>query len=297
MMADGTSLPGYHQDTSLFRDALNYTASTTGFRSLLIEKDYYCSLVLQDLAEFFNSGLVFKGGTCLSKVHLDFYRLSEDLDFAISIAANSRASNRSAAISPTRQHLTSLCQRHDCFTESEALIGHNNSKQYNAVYSYRSVITGQEEVIKLEVSLREPLLLPVEKRHARTLLMDPFTKKPAFNLVEVSVLAEREAYAEKIRAALTRREPAIRDFFDIDSAVRKGSLNHQEEAILTLVQQKLEIPGNDSINMSPEKKQNLERQITAQLAAVLRQEDYDNFDLERAFALVDEVARLISGRL
>ena len=29
--------------------------------------------------------LVFKGGTCLSKVHADFYRLSEDLDLIIPV--------------------------------------------------------------------------------------------------------------------------------------------------------------------------------------------------------------------
>ena len=87
----------YHYDSARFQEALTYTASTTGFRSLLIEKDYYCSLVLQDLEDHFHLGLVFKGGTCLSKVHLDFYRLSEDLDFVISIPATAPPSKRSAA--------------------------------------------------------------------------------------------------------------------------------------------------------------------------------------------------------
>jgi predicted nucleotidyltransferase component of viral defense system len=161
-MTESTPPPGYHHDSGRFQEAITYTASTTGFGSLLIEKDYYCSLVLQDLVEFFHSGLVFKGGTCLSKVHLDFYRLSEDLDFVISIAATATASKRSLAISPTRKHLASLCQRHDCFKESEALKGHNASRQYNGAFSYRSVVTGQDETIRLEIALREPLLLPAE---------------------------------------------------------------------------------------------------------------------------------------
>ena len=125
--------------------ALTYTASTTGFRSLLIEKDYYCSLVLQDLVDHFHFGLVFKGGTCLSKVHLDFYRLSEDLDFVISIPATATPSKRSAAVAPIRHHLASLCQRLDCFTETEVLKGHNGSRQYNGLYSYRSVVTGAKK--------------------------------------------------------------------------------------------------------------------------------------------------------
>ena len=122
------------------------------------------------------------------------------------------------------------------------------------------------------------------------MLTDPFTKKPAFNPVEVIVLSAGEAYAEKLRAALTRMEPAIRDFFDIDCAVRKGILNYLDESILTLVRQKLLVPGNSPIDLSPKKKQNLQRQIAAQLASVLRQDDYENFDLERAFAVVAEVA-------
>lgn len=293
-MSENSPPPGYHHDPDRFREAINYTASITGFGSLLIEKDYYCSLVLQDLAAFFHSSLVFKGGTCLSKVHLDFFRLSEDLDFVIPTPVTATASKRSAAVLATRQHLASLRERHACFKESQPLRGHNASRQYNGAYSYRSVITGEDEPISLEIALREPILLPTEQRNARTLLTDPFTRQPAFDPVVVSVLSINEAYSEKLRAALTRKDPAIRDFFDIDCAIRKGILNHQDVNVLDLVRQKLAIPGNLPIDISPEKRDNLQRQIAAQLASVLRKDDYDSFDLERAFAIVAEVARLCS---
>ena len=39
----------YHKDTALFREALSYTHSETGFSQRLVEKDYYCSLLLEDL--------------------------------------------------------------------------------------------------------------------------------------------------------------------------------------------------------------------------------------------------------
>jgi hypothetical protein len=157
-MAESTPHRGYHFDASRFREALDYTATVTGFNSLLIEKDYYCSLVLHDLAELFELGLVFKGGTCLSKVHLDFYRLSEDLDFVISIAATETTSKRRMAISPTKKHLASLCERHDCFKESETLTGHNGSRQYKAVYSYCSIVTGEDATIKWKcLSKTDPL--------------------------------------------------------------------------------------------------------------------------------------------
>jgi len=34
-------------DPEIFREALTYSEATTGFTATLIEKDYYCSLVLQ----------------------------------------------------------------------------------------------------------------------------------------------------------------------------------------------------------------------------------------------------------
>src|SRR6058998_3393233 len=87
-----------HADAGLFREAVNFTAAETGFASRLIEKDYFCTVLLQHLAAAV-SGLIFKGGTCLAKVHAGFYRLSQDLDFAIPmpIGATRVARSRRAA--------------------------------------------------------------------------------------------------------------------------------------------------------------------------------------------------------
>jgi Nucleotidyl transferase AbiEii toxin, Type IV TA system len=84
-MSNEPGSPWYHEDLPRFRGALTLTEAETGFSSRLIEKDYYCSLLLDDLPGPFQQGLVFKGGTCLSKVHAEFFRLSEDLDFCISV--------------------------------------------------------------------------------------------------------------------------------------------------------------------------------------------------------------------
>ena len=84
---------GYHDDAELFRDALRFTAAETSFSERLIEKDYFCSVALADLAAA-QLSLAFKGGTCLSKVHGSFYRLSEDLDIGISTAMGESRSER-----------------------------------------------------------------------------------------------------------------------------------------------------------------------------------------------------------
>src|SRR3990172_10941647 len=129
----------YHENADEFRDAINFTASETGFSAQLIEKDYYCSLILHDFEPLFQQGIVFKGGTCLSKIHAGFYRLSEDLDFAFSIEPDAKPSNRRNMMKPVKNHIKELCIRQSCFSLKDSLIGHNNSKQYVGRYSYNSV--------------------------------------------------------------------------------------------------------------------------------------------------------------
>src|SRR3989344_7294403 len=53
----------------------------TKFSSRVLEKDYYLTRILHRISEKRIQNLVFKGGTCLNKCYLGFYRLSEDLDF------------------------------------------------------------------------------------------------------------------------------------------------------------------------------------------------------------------------
>ncbi|HEY7326648.1 MAG TPA: nucleotidyl transferase AbiEii/AbiGii toxin family protein [Gemmataceae bacterium] len=284
--------PGlYHADPKLFREALLFTESSTGFSARLIEKDYYLSLVLHDLSALFGSGLVFKGGTCLSKVYTEFYRLSEDLDFALSVPVDASAATRRKAASAHKAHIGSLPERHACFRVEEAIVGHNLSRHYTGRFSYESAVTGEADFIKVEVGLREPVVMPATSHDARALLLDPFSKEPAHPPVRVTVIALLEAYAEKFRAALTRREPAIRDFFDIHVAVGKGMLDHTGNEFLSLVRAKLAIPGNDSIDTSEEKTKALRDQLRAQLEPVLRRKDFEAFVLERAVEMVSEVAR------
>ena len=284
--------PWYHEDLSRFRDALTLAVAESGFSSRLIEKDYYCSLLLHDLSGPFEQGLVFKGGTCLSKVHAEFFRLSEDLDFSIHIRPDARRSERRGAASPIRDHFSGVPQRLAWFELAGLFEGHNDSRQYNGRFAYHSAVTGEREFIKVEVSLREENLLPPEIHPARTLLRDPYSGQSALPPVNVRVLQLREAYAEKIRAALTRREPAIRDFFDIDHAVQHARFDFRDQAVLGLVVAKLSIAGNNSVDLSDEKVEILRGQVETQLRPVLRTMDYEAFDLERVISGLQELVRL-----
>jgi hypothetical protein len=207
--------PRLHEDSELFRAALNFTERDTGFSARLIEKDYFCSVLLADLHDPFEQGLVFKGGTSLSKVHTEFYRLSEALDFVVSMPVDSSRADRRVAISPLKTHLSRLSARVVCFEQAEPLSGSNMSKQYIGRFTYQSFVTGQRESIKVEVG------------------------------------------------------------------------DHQ---LLALVGKKLAVTGNEPVDISESKLATLRRQLVGQLQPVLRAGDFEQFDLERAYRTVQELA-------
>lgn len=291
---DEVNFPYPHDaDRDIFREALAHSEATTGFTATLIEKDYYCSLVLQ---YFFagDTSLVFKGGTCLSKVYADFYRLSEDLDLIIPVTAETSRNQRRAQMEPVKRIFDELPTVVPGVAISEAFRGHNESRQYIGYLEYRSAVIEKQERIKLEVGVREPLLSPSVSNAVRTIVVNPFSGRALLPTFTVRAMSLREAYAEKLRAALTRKEPAIRDFFDLFYAIRAMGLDFHDPDSLSMVRAKLEVPGNAPVDVSAERKRELDRQLEAQLKPVLRPADFARFSLDEAFELVCSIVEAIS---
>ncbi|HAK96931.1 MAG TPA: hypothetical protein DCM87_18565 [Planctomycetes bacterium] len=282
-----------HEDAALFREALNYTAAETGFSQRVIEKDYFCSILAAHLAAA-EPSLVFKGGTCLAKVHAGFYRLSEDLDWVIPVPADATRSQRSARAAGAKKAVARLPADVKGLRLVRPLTGANNSTQYAATFGFRAILSGTAESIKVEVGLREPLLRPAVQGRARTLLRDPLSGEEMIPAVILPCISLEEAYAEKLRAALSRREAAIRDFFDVDYALREGWIRADDRDLIAMVRGKLAVAGNEPVDVSQSRLASLRRQVDAQLKPVLRPADFDRFDLERAFAAVSTIATLLA---
>lgn len=289
---ESPSFPLVHEDPARFREAVRFTAAETLFLPRLIEKDYFCTLLLGYLPAA-DSSLVFKGGTCLAKVHAGFYRLSEDLDFVIPTSHSASRLARRSLAEGLKGAITQLPGKMNAFRIVRQLTGANESTQYIAVVRYTSLINQQEETVKIEAGLREPLLTQVFAGKAQTILLNPVSGKPIMPAIPVPCISWSEAMAEKLRAALSRREVAIRDFYDIDYAVRKKGFLPLEIAMTELVRQKLSVPGNEPVDPSPERLATLRQQLDRDLKTVLREKDFREFDLERAFRIVQDVAAII----
>jgi len=280
----------HHQDVDLFKEAINFTAAQSGFAPTLIEKDYFCSVVLAYLSMASNDKIVLKGGTCFEKVNAGFYRLSEDLDFVISMAITSGRAERKRDIAPVKRILEHFFRDMLEFHEAEVLTGANNSRQYIGALAYDSLLQKRRETIKIEISLREPLLEPVRRHDAATLLINPLSQRPLVPPFPFMCITKREAFAEKFRAAMTRRDPAIRDYYDIDYAVRKLEINPHDASLVQMVGQKIQVPGNEPIDVSDGRLTALEDQLQSRLKPVLRPRDYSDFDIHRSFELVKAMA-------
>ena len=284
----------YPHDTEpeIFREALSYSEAVTGFTASLIEKDYYCSLILHHVFDR-DTPLVFKGGTCLSKVYTDFYRLSEDLDLVIPVSVDTPRNQRHRAINSIRGVFDELPTIVPKIEVSQAFRGHNESRQYIGYFEYASVVMNKQERIKIEIGIREPLLIPLVTGKTRTIVINSFSGQPLLPIFTVHAMDVKEAYAEKVRAALTRIEPAIRDLFDLFYAVRKMKLDVDDYNFLNMVKEKLAVPGNNPVDISDEYKLELRRQLEGQLRPVLRPADFDSFNIDDAFKLIGRISRAI----
>jgi len=280
-----------HEDPVLFREAVELTTAETGLASRLVEKDYFCTVVLQHMAAS-AADLVFRGGTCLAKVHAGFYRLSEDLDFLISTPVDASRGERRRRVEASKAAVAAIGG--PGLRALSPLTGANDSRQYAAVVSYRSLLGAHEEQIKVEIGLREPLLMPAVPGEARTLLLDPVSREAMAPAVRVSCVSRMEALAEKARAALSRREVAIRDFYDMDHAVRRLALRLDDPEFVNFVRLKLAIPASEPVDVSNARLASLRLQLEAQLKPVLRDRDFAGFDLDRAFASVAELAAALA---
>lgn len=287
-MSRSARTPAFHETRRRFQDAVLATARQKGFNEGLVEKDYYCSLVLAQLAHGDGLPLVFKGGTAFSKVYLDFYRLSEDLDFVIPVTDGTTKSERSQAAGPIGEAVAALATIPGV-TLATPLTGHNQSRQYIAVLQYESVVGNPGAQIKVEVGLREPVLREVRTGEVRTLLADPFTDKAAVAPFAMRVLAIEEASAEKVRAALTRREPAIRDFYDLGQLAERSAVDLLSPDVLELVAAKLRVAGTPAPDISPERLTVLKDQLQTHLRPVLPGRQFEAFDLGRSINLLRRI--------
>lgn len=269
-----------------FNDIILAVAKKHQFRPGIVEKDYYLTVILNTVDSCFGDRLVFKGGTLLNKIHLNYHRLSEDLDFVYNGKENlSSRSHRSKAITPIRDEMPNCLKRIGLKSEKPEGEGFNNSTQYIFNVQYLSFITGKDENIKIEVSLRQqPIDKPVYNV-IKHFYQDPFTGEDLIPANKILSLSLNEAVAEKLKAAITRKDVAIRDYYDLWH-IAESKFDFRNKKFIEIFKKKLDGEGykgdfTRNFGLSEDKAGVLQRQVETDLMPVIR--SFEQFDLDKLF--------------
>jgi len=273
-------------------DACSQEASRQGLDPLVVEKDFYLTRLIWALAQERGPQLLLKGGTCLSKCDLGYHRMSEDADFVIpwSSSTNYRSTN-ARQTDKVRDALRAIASEVGVTLRSD---GNRFEQASHVIWTiiYSSELSPNSEgSILIEVAMR-PVLRQARQAPLRSILSGP--RMAAYTAASCWALDAAEVRAEKVRAAYTREEPAIRDFYDLD-LFRQVEVDMSSDDFRGLVDAKLaELTRGPlakqplQFGLSPRKKDQLYRDIPRQLSPVLRSTD-PPYDLDRTLRHYDEL--------
>lgn len=281
-------------DPSRLADACRRTAASERVQPYLVEKDFYLTRLLWGFGEKSGESLLLKGGTCLSKVDMGFYRMSEDIDFVI--PWNQSTSYRSINVDKTnrvRDALRALAPDVGVMLRNPTgeMMERGSHVIWTVDYPSEFVTAGARLSIDVEASLR-PVIRPHRRAPLQQLLGGELAEP--YRDAYCWALNWDEVRAEKIRATFDRRPRAIRDFYDL-WRLAESDADMSSPGFVELVDQKLAevrraplAEQSASFGLTTVERRELQGPGIGNLTPVLRH-GADPFDFDRALQHYDEM--------
>ncbi len=208
-------------------------------RNDIIEKDYYLHRLLHHISkdEYLYSNLVFKGGTCLMKAYMGYYRFSEDIDFTWRNKDIWYDRNKSEIGKLCSIEIDTIAKHFKDIADNLALSFSGNKANTEEVnissggrivqffIGYKSEILNLPSRIKLEINFMDMILYPFKEKNLKSYIEDIDAEEIRFLYealwkeysvpVSLRCYDSREIFIEKCRAVLTRKAYKFRDVMDI----------------------------------------------------------------------------------
>jgi len=234
------------------KELIDYIASKKKIeKKELIEIDLILHQILTELTKDanFSENYAFKGGTCLIKCHLDYYRFSEDLDFSWinqNVFLNKTEKQIRKDLSKEINSITNLLEKissklHLTFKadkQNSKFIEFGGSNKFVTFKLWHnSIELNREQFIKIQINYVEMLKYKIKKFSAKNILNDIDSKELSFLFSDIKNVScniklnsydVKEILLEKVRAIFTRRGVKYRDFIDIYFIEKKYKLNLEE---------------------------------------------------------------------
>ena len=123
-----------HLDRTAFLVLIDNIHKRTGYREDVLEKDYYVTLILKELADKQANGLraYFKGGTALYKALKTTNRFSEDIDLSVDVRDAVSRTQSDKWLEQATKNYSSLVR--------DKTAGRTNRSEIISVYEYEPVV-------------------------------------------------------------------------------------------------------------------------------------------------------------
>lgn len=238
-------------------------ANKESVRPQQIEKDYINSWILWGIYNhaLLRDALIFKGGTCIKKVHIEEYRYSEDFDFTFRPELEQKISNDElyAAFNEVFEAIKESANI-DLFIPEDSKEVHE-SGGIKFFIDYVGPLGGRGDHIKTDISKGEKLEFEVEQLN----LLNRYSDLAEEDEVTIQCYGLEEIVIEKMAALMGRTIP--RDLYDFEYLTNTEGIELQD--VYYEFQSKAEHKGHNPaefIQKVTEKKKVLEKAWTENLS-------------------------------
>ena len=226
-----------HRKKTDFTAAIQTAAKHFKIREVFIEKDYWVTYVLKNLANSpYSEKVVFKGGTSLSKAYKIAERFSEDIDLAI--IANSKSSQ--GALDKLIMEVEKKIALNPLKLDKKPSFTSRNKKFRQSHWKYPRHVSGAHDPAKDKIMLEitsSAVTNPNARQTVRSLIAEFLINGKRHDLIkefeleefEIRVLSHERTFAEKVVAItnacfadddLTKMKEKIRHLYDITLLLR-----------------------------------------------------------------------------
>lgn len=204
-------------DRELLYDIVVTVSEQSGIEESIVEKDYYVTLILKELATR-NPNVVFKGGTSLSKAYQIIDRFSEDIDITFSehIGESRRKKLKYNLLKPISDNIGLPIENWNSI-ESDKDYNHYDF-YYNAVTSVGGEIL--RPYIKLETALMS-YSYPTEQKEIKSIIYE-FLKDTDPEIIDEYDLHPFLMQTQSLSRTFIDKLFAVCDYFINDKATRNS---------------------------------------------------------------------------
>ena len=230
------------------REFIEEISSRLGLDKGLIERDLLLHQILLDLSNSnFADDFAFKGGSCLIKHYIGYYRFSVDLDFTflnqqIFDGLSQKRIRRllSSQIDSIGELFEAIAKKRNLtfkYDKGERrYVELGGGNKFTTFKLWFPSIIGVESLIKIQINFIEKVLFPIRDVELRSIcpeseelkLLYPTYYREYRKPIPFKVYDVREILCEKVRAILTRRGFKERDFVDIYLISKRIGIDFKE---------------------------------------------------------------------